>query len=331
MLKRTEAIKAFLEAKTHKDLAAMYNHNMEVQVNVARDGGQRIDGDFKGAKWHGYTDGVQTWKPIRIPYKASTEPEYEDVNMSYSLEEHAEGIGMTGWDWFKKISKHVAFDFDAISGHSDKHQRKMTEEELQHLIKIVSDVEWVTLRKSTGGKGLHLYVVLGIEVTTKTHTEHAGLARSILGKLSALTGFDFKAKVDTCGGNMWIWHRKMAGTKGLELLKSGRPLTDVPPSWKEHINVISGRSKKTLPTFAAKMPHIQKLFEELSGQRASTPLDEEHKKLLNYLNENNCLWWWDSDRHMLVCNTYDLKMAHEALGFKGIFDTEAKGSEKGVD
>ena len=47
---RTEAIKRFLLASTHKDLAEMYNHDMEVQVNVAQDGGDRVAKEFKGVK-----------------------------------------------------------------------------------------------------------------------------------------------------------------------------------------------------------------------------------------------------------------------------------------
>lgn len=209
---KTESIKKFLESKTHADLAALYNHEMECQVNVAQDGGSRVEGEFKGKAWHGWTDGGQTWKPIRIPYKANSEPEYNDSPMTYDLSVHAEGIGMTGWNWHQRISKWVAFDFDAISGHSDRHSRRLTEDELQKIKETLLTIEWVTLRKSTGGKGLHLYVFLE-PVQTSNHTEHAALARSILGKLSALTGYDFSAKVDICGQNMWVWHRKMRNTE----------------------------------------------------------------------------------------------------------------------
>ena len=48
---RTEAIKLFLTAKTHKDLAELYSFDMEVQVNVAEDGGSRITGEYKGKQW----------------------------------------------------------------------------------------------------------------------------------------------------------------------------------------------------------------------------------------------------------------------------------------
>ena len=54
MPSRAEAVKAFLCFKTHFDLASLYNQNMECQVNVAQDNGERIEGEFKGKQWHGW-------------------------------------------------------------------------------------------------------------------------------------------------------------------------------------------------------------------------------------------------------------------------------------
>lgn len=323
---RTQAISAFLRSQTHDDLSLLYNHNMECQVNVAQDNGERVEGEFKGKIWHGWTDGVQTWKSFRIPRNANTEPEYTDTQMMFDLTTHAEGIGMTGWDWYDKLSRWVAFDFDAITGHSEKHTRKLTHEELEEIKNVASSIPWVTTRLSTSGKGLHLYVFLD-PVNTVTHTEHAALARAILGLMSAHTGFDFSSKVDICGGNMWVWHRKMRGTDGLILLKKGEVLCDVPSNWCDHIHVISGRRRHILPNFAQEISQ----FDELTGQRARVKLDAEHRKLIEHLENNGASFWWDQDHHMLVAHTYDLAQAHEALNFHGIFRTLATGREHGVD
>ena len=115
---KTEAIKSFLLAKTHPDLAALYSYDMEVQVNVAQDGGTRTEGEFKGRKWVAWTDGTQTWKPFRVPWKAMTQPEFTDSEIKYDLAAHVEGIGLTGWDWVNKVSRWGAFEFDSITGHS---------------------------------------------------------------------------------------------------------------------------------------------------------------------------------------------------------------------
>lgn len=323
---RTEAIKNFLIAKTHKDLAGLYNPNMEVQVNVAQDGGERVESTFQGRQWHGWTDGFQTWKSFRIPYKANSVPEYQDKPMNFDLAAHAEGIGMTGWNWQNRCSRWVAFDFDAIVGHSDRHGKKLSDIDLKTVQQKVTDIPWVTIRYSTSGSGLHLYVFLD-NVPTANHNEHAALARSIIGVLSAITSYDLKSKVDICGGNMWVWHRKMQGTCGLELIKQGGILTDLPANWKDHVKVVTGTRNKVLPAFAAESDDVETMFEELSSQRTKIPLDDDHRKLIDYLQSNGFVWWWDADHHMLVTHTFALKKAHQALGLRGIYDTMSQGTE----
>jgi len=324
---RSEAIKRFLLAKTQEDLAALYSIGMECQVNVGQDGGEKMQGDYMGRKWTGWTDGLTTWKPFRIPWNAATNPEYNDSEINYDLEQHAEGIGMTGWSWSLRESHWVGFDFDAITGHSDKHSKKLTPEQIQTLITSVSEIPWVTIRKSTGGRGLHLYVFLKV-INVNTHTEHAALARAVLGKMSALTGCDFHATVDACGGNMWVWHRKLAKTEGegLKLIKAGTILEEIPDNWRDHVSVVSKRTRKVESKL---IPESDKTpFEVLISQRQYVALDETHKKLMNWLEENRCSWWWDQDNHMLVTHTAHLKDAHQALGFRGFFDTDTTHSSE---
>lgn len=326
-----EAIQKFLTLRSRPDLAALYSPDMECQITVGQDGGTRVDGEFKGHSYQAWTDGGQTWKPIRIPYKASSEPEY-DLNkvIQFDLDAHAEGVGMTGWDWTHRLSRWVGFDFDAIIGHSDSHTKTLNNDELIRIQNTVQDIPWITLRKSTSGKGLHIYVHLS--VSTQNHTEHQALARAILGKMSALTGYDFCAKVDAFGGNMWVWHRKMVGTDGLTLIKKGTPLEDVPPNWLDHLQVIHTRKGKARPTFLEEQSADVSLFEELTSERPKTPLDEEHRTLLRYLLEDQRTGsWWDSDRWMLVTHTYQLKRAHTDLSLRGIFYTLATDDEGGTD
>jgi hypothetical protein len=314
---RTQAIERFLKSATHPDLANLYTYDMECQVNVAQDSGERVEGDYKGRRWHGWTDGMTTWKSFRIPWKANTEPEYTDSDMSFDITAHAEGIGMTGWDWVKRVSKWVGFDFDAITGHA----QGLSDTELTEIKESVTKIPWVQIRKSTSGSGLHLYVFLD-DVPTANHNEHAALARAVLGMLAALTGYDFQSKVDICGGNMWVWHRKMKGTDGLELIKSSIKLDKVPPNWRDHVKVVSGSRRKNLPQDISEPD----LFEELAGQRPKVTLDDEHQKVIQYLTEHDCYWWWDQDHHMLVTHTFHLKQAFDSLNLKGFFDTNSIGT-----
>jgi hypothetical protein len=322
---KTEAIANFLKAKAQPDLVRLYNRNMEVQVNVARDGGQRIDGDFKGRQWLGWSDGMSTWKAFRIPRNANKEPEANDSNMTYDLSAHAEGIGMTGWDWENRVSKWVAFDFDSIVNH----KKALSDEEIQSLITKSLIVDWVTLRKSTSGHGIHLYVFLP-DVPTRNHNEHAALARAILGSLSAVTGFDFSSKVDICGGNMWVWHRKMTPENGgLTLVHQGKILQSYPKNWKDHLKVIEGTKRKVaiegIPTTE------QKRVDDVTSQYTYVPLDDDHRKLLSYLEQKGAYWEWQADSHRLVTHTSALKLAHEDLELKGIYSTKSDGKDFGTD
>ncbi|KKL09659.1 hypothetical protein LCGC14_2563650, partial [marine sediment metagenome] len=179
------------------------------------------------------------------------------------------------------------------------------------------------------------YVYLDPPVKTTNHNEHAALARAILGQLAAQTRFDFINKVDICGGNMWVWHRKMKGTDGLKITKQGRPLTNVPKNWRDHVKVITGRRCKNLPQeieeSSKEHTNLDRMFEELTGQYIKEPLDPDHKKLIDFLREGGCMWWWDQDNNMLVTHTFHLKEAHDVLNLKGIFTTAATGTERGHD
>ena len=323
---RTEAIKAFLLNNTHEDLAQMYNHDMEVQVNVLQKDGERVEKTFGEINYTTFSNGIHQWKPFRIPHKAKSDPEYKDTKMSFSLDHYGKGIGMTGWDWVAKCSRWVAFDFDAICGHSDKHSRKSSLEDLDKIRKYASELDWVEVRYSTGGQGFHLYVHLP-EVPTENHTEHAGLARAILAKMSGAVGFNFESKVDICGGNMWVWHTKMKGTRGLELLKKGEVLQEIPLDWRLHLEVIKGKRRTIKHNGLEEALNAEEKFLGLTAQSNRIELDEEHKRLLKFLDDNSLFFWWDSDHNMLVTHTYVLKTAHESLNLRGIYSTLSEGSD----
>ena len=321
---RSECIKKFLIQNTHQDLANLYYKGMECQVIVKEADGHRKENGFKGRSSVSYTNGIATWYPIRIPKNADTNPIDNDEEMNYDLNKYVLGIGMTGWDWLKKESIFVAFDYDSIVGHSERHVNKLTDTELKELEQAVSSIPWVTIRYSTSGRGRHLYIFLS-NIKTNNHTEHAALGRSILGKMSGLVNYDFFSKIDAYGQNMWAWHEKMQGTCGLQIIKKGSTLYDVPENWRDHLDVISGRRRKSIPFFI--VPDEQDKFIELIGQKSRIPFDETHKELINYLNEHNFCCNYDSDHHIIICHTAALKQAFIDLKLKGVFETIAEGRE----
>lgn len=314
---RTEAIRRFLHAYARPDLADLYDFARECQVNVAQDGGERIEGEYCGREWQGWTDGLQTWKPFRIPFNAKDNPSYTDSEMRFDLSVHAESIGMTGWDWQNQVSLWVGFDFDALVGHSDQHKRKLTPEQLQEVTKSVMDIPWVTIRTSTSGRGLHLYVFLD-EVPTANHLEHAALARAILGKLSALARYSFESKVDACGGNMWIWGRRQA-QNGLMCIREGTLLYDVPANWRDHIHVTRNTRRRISPVRG--ISESESDIDVIVRQAQHPDLDVEHRKLFEELDRIGHIWWWDTDNYMLVTHTQSLRLAKNHLQLTGVFET----------
>lgn len=340
-VKKSQAIKDFLNKNTWPDLAALYTDELEVQVNVAQDAGILVSKNYQGRQWREYTDNISTWKPFRIPLHSMTEPEDNDNTIRFDLSQHVEGIGCTGWNWKKRKSCWVAFDFDSIMGHSEKHSKKLSVIELDEIKTKVNNIEWITLRKSTGGKGLHIYVFLDFDETINNHTEHLAVGRSILSQLSVIAGFDFESKVDTNSGNMWLFHRKMNLPTGgrnpdsLLLLKQGCKLKDVPRDWRDYLDVVSGKRKRTIPFFIKGESDPGKAldeFEEMSNQRQKVALDKDHERLLEWIRTKSPGGsWWRDDQWMLVTHTFALKCAHAELGFKGPFDTVAQGENYGQD
>ncbi len=329
---KTEAVANFLRLKTYADLAALYNPSMECQISVAQDGGEEAEGEYEGRPWRGWTDGLQLWRPFHIPWRANSVPEFTDSPMTWDLAAHAEAIGMTGWNWEHRLSCWLAFDYDAIVGHSIQHKSKLTDAQLHEVQQAACAVDWVTVRRSSSGRGRHLYVHLDPPVPSANSREHAALARAVLEKLSTDTGFDFQAGVDVCGGNMWVWHRKMVGTGGLMLIKRGVPLGNVPRDWRNHVPANTGRLRRTRPQTLAvpgDRSDNERLFDELTGLKV--PLDADHNRLIDWLRERQAPWSWNQDQQMLVTHTYWLKEAHKALGLKGPFETVAAGRNKTID
>lgn len=308
---------------------------MEVQVNVSQGNGERVTGEYQGRSWHGFSDGLETWKSFRIPWNAKTKPEYVDSEIKWNFDKHVESIGMTGWNWVQRKSIYVAYDFDSILNHG---KSGLSTLDLEDIIQKTSEVDYVTLRRSTSGHGVHLYVFLNpnLDIVTNNHDEHAALARYILGQLNASTGYDFTSKVDVCGGNMWVWDKRLQinELEGLSLIKKGGTLNEVSDNWVDHLTVINGKKRRINP--------INKLdindqpiqsnetlddFEDLCNKYPYIKLDDEHTRLLNYLRERNVQAWYDQDNRVLVTHTTHLKEAYEELDLKGYFNTISSGKD----
>lgn len=323
MAKRSDVIKAFLDKHAKPHMAELYTSDMEVQVNFAQDDGDLEFRDFNGKKVKDYSDGTTKWPAVfRIPRNAMSEPVNNDAEVKFDFEAHVKAIGLTGWDWKNKISRWVGFDFDSIVDHE---KAGLETSQLAAIVASLEKIPWVSIRKSTGGSGLHVYVFLPT-IKTETHTEHAALARAILGKLSLLANHPMASEVDVCGSILWIWHRKGDKPLSFKVLTPGAviPHSEIPPNWRDHVKVVKGTTRRSMPSFIPqdKIDPLQALV----GQHPRIPLDKDHKRLIDYLNENKCVWWWENDTYMLVTHTKHLAAAHKACSFKGLFETSSQGT-----
>ncbi len=330
----SEALCNFLQARkspANADLVDRWSTAMETQVNVVAGDGEPVAG--KKSTW---SNGSDTWYSIRIPKNAATEPTWEDHKIGYPFDLYAEGIGMTGWDWKARRSRHFGYDFDALTGHAQG--IGIEEKALERVKEAACALPYVEVRRSTGGGGIHLYVYLDdAGVLTGNHTEHAALARCILGMMSAEVGFDFASAIDACGHVMWIWHRKMtAENHGLEIIKpADRRLgaTDLPANWRDHIEVVKGRRTKVRINEVAE--DDMDPFEALASSRKIIPLDDSHKAQIEALMRSGYTALWVADHHLLQTHTKALEELlsgpeGKALKLVGVFKTISEGRDPGT-
>jgi len=291
----TEAISKFLEDNGRFQI---YHPRLEVQVNV-----KHSDKKIQKEKYYLWTDGKESWKPIRIPYSDGS---YKDPQLYFSTDKF-EKIGLSGWNWRDKVSEWVGFDFDSVVNHN---RSGLSHETLLKIQEEVKRIPWVTIRKSTSGNGFHLYVFLKNPPTVNSRKEHKQLAKAILDLMIGRVSISLQSKVDCYGMILWVWSRH-SGKKGFELVKQGVPLSLIPENWRDSIPVNKG-------------------IKEISRSVTRVPLSGDHLKLLEWMQANGEYWHWNEDKHLLVTHTSSLLKAHKALNLPGPFETLAEGKE-GVD
>jgi hypothetical protein len=321
------------------DILQMYSPDMEVQVNVATGRGTPVEG--RKNTWE--QDGQEYWH-IRCPKGAMDNPNWQDYTLRWSLVEHAEAIGMTGWDWANRRSRWVAFDFDAITGHAPG--VGVTDERLQAIREAAFNLPYVQVRKSTRGGGYHLYVYfcdwqqdddggywLGDGVECPNHTLHQALARCILSRMSQEANFCFASAIDACGGNMWIWHRDANKTnEGFTIVKDNTSLftaEQLPTNWQDHVDVVTRRRTKI--KIRGVPDSEDEDFDTLASGRNVIPLDEVHNQIIERLGEAGFSTIWVPEYNLLQTHTCAFaRLMEEYPGeYVGFFDTLSVGDNPG--
>jgi len=309
--------------------------DLETQLLVSPEGGYPEEG-----KKNVWTDGSETWYNIRWPKNAMNEPYWKDRELNFLLEKHWLAVGTTWWNWQARESVGCGFDFDDISSHAAG--VGVSDLQLEEIRQRACDLDYVEVLRSTGGKGLHLYIWFdeANRPLTENHTEHAAIARSMLGKLSTDAEFDFGSHLDVCGGNMWVAGQKMFGTQGFECLKkAARLLTadDIPPNWRDHLAVVRGKTAKVRVVGvndSGQEIDDQDPLAELTTAHPKVPLDKDHKAIISDLEMTGYSCVWIPDHSLLQTHTCALKQVYEQRQeagepLLGFFDTISPGTDQG--
>ena len=173
--------------------------SIETQINIRTDIGEPRSRKLPSGRTFNYrVDGNMAFANLRYPRDAATFPLWDEGRyLRWPIPTYAEAIGTT---WLaQEGSRRLGYDVDSLWGHKGK--RSLTDVELGDIRRAIERVPYAEMRRSTSGRGLHLYLLLeGID-EVRNHTEHAALARALLGMFCHDAGLDFAPQIDCLGGN----------------------------------------------------------------------------------------------------------------------------------
>lgn len=255
----------------------------------------------------------------RWPYRASSDPQYTDKKLTYDVTRRISRIGTTWWNWEKCESVAVGFDIDAVdSGHAAG-TNQLDEFQLGRVVAKLSELDYVTLVRSTGGKGIHGYVFFNEDERPQTsnHNEHCQVSLAVLEKIKSDTGMDLIEEkiVDVKGVVLWFWSSSSGPDHpGFSLVHEATRNLSVSeiPDWSN------------LGSKGA--------IRKVGDVGAAVDLDEEHRNILCELEDLPFHFQWLEGRSLAQSHTMALKALHlkrqnEGRPIKGFFETISKGTD----
>ena len=285
-------------------LLSRYTVDLETQVMCDTDG---EPGDTSGT----YRDSEgQVWGNKRWPHQAGTNPQYNDPTLTFSPAAHVDRIGTTWWNYVTKRSVAVGIDIDSKDGHAST-TTTHDQDTIESLIDKLAKLEYVTIVRSTGGKGIHVYVFFdeASQPVANNHHEHTIVARKTLECISKDVGEDLRSLVDCVGSVFWIWAKSSPEDHpGFSLVKEGKPFDT------------SRLASVVLPT-ASYRGSSQTDFEIVQ-------LDDEHKRILEAINAQPYYFNIRADMNLIHTHTCAIRDAvANGLGVRGEFVTNSNGSD----
>jgi len=308
-----EAIKLHLEHHVADSpfLIPRWSTKLETQIMVKK-GIEEVEPKV-------YTADGETWSNSRWPFKAGTDPYYKDRPITYDPEKRISRIGSTGWNWEDKRSVFVGIDIDAEdSGHAAG-TNTVDEFQLGQIVAKLSELPYISLVRSTGGKGIHGYVYFDQSdaPVTENHNEHTQVALAVLEKIREDTGMDLVQEkiVDVKGVVLWFWSCDSGPThpgftvvhEGTQLLKN----SDI-PEWD-----------KVVP---------KKKVKNDQHDYTQCELEPDHLEILAQLEDLGYAYSFNEEFNTAQTHTFALKILYEkrkAEGnpVRGIYQTLSKGTD----
>lgn len=290
------------------DLLALFAPGMEYQLNLSplgEEGGPKAN--------------------VRNPKELDDGTiKFFDFRLTYDLPKYIQAFGLNGIDRRAGVARWVGFDFDGPS-HADN---ACTIEEIAEIEEKAKSIPWVTVRHSTRGDGLHLYVFLEPPIPVKNRAEHKQLSSAVLDQMSKAASYAFD-RVDTCGGILWFWSTKLrieGNVNGLSLKSQGTTYDASNLTWQGF--AAPKRSKRRLrpPEIVTAGAAVVTEYDLLTDSSPWVERDDDHNRLIKYLEESGRYHKWYHDEGMLRTHTHHLKAAHTDLKLKGVFETNSPGT-----
>ena len=278
-----------------------------------------------------WTDGKQEWCNHRWPYRAGSDPDYKDKTLRFDPAVHLSRIGSTWWNWVTKRSVAVAFDIDMEEGHAPS-TTTVTEKQLEGVVARLKQLPYVTLVRSTGGKGVHVYVFFDEDDQPEAanHNEHTQVALAVLEKMTEDSDYNYAQHMDVKGVIFWFWSdTSPEGHPGFSLLQEA---TD-PLGWND-IQDYAGKSLRN-PNRKTKFKGFDDSGNsvESDSEYKVYDLDDEHKSILKELEMLDYSFIWNGEFNMAHTHTCALKELYERRKqagnpIKGMFETLSGGTDK---
>jgi hypothetical protein len=282
-----------------------------------------------------WTDGSETWAPHRWPYKAANDPQYRDRPLLFNPAAHIDRIGSTWWNWVTKRSVAASFDIDMEGDGHAATTTTVTETELEAIVERLKLLPYVTLVRSTGGKGVHVYVFFDEkdQPEAANHNEHTRVSLATLVKMSKDACYDFAQHMDAKGVILWFWASSSGPNhSGFNLIHEAT----------ESIGAAAIQpymeTKLIGPNRAAKIHGFDDDGNPVTTQSDGEgykvcDLDDEHKSILKELENFDYDFRWIGEFNMAHTNTRAIaelfeKRAAEGRPLKGIFKTTSVGHVK---